>query len=740
MALVRVRLTTCFVCVSLGFALSGEGPLAQAPDALVALERSLAAAEQSLRADERQIAESHYRDALRYGWMIRGALDVGAGETHAAEAAFERASASAIENRDALRSLAIVRLQAGKSDAAVEILTQMASASPRDVQLKITLAQALVAMNKPGEAAQELAEAEAIAPAEPELVFALASGYLRIRKVEAAERLFAKVTAARPQPETYVLIGRTYRDFQYYDRARAALRRALKMNPRVRRAHYYLGTTALLEEGVVVLDEAIAEFRRELAIAPGDPLATLRLGVVLVEARQCEEALPLLAKSVREPSPPYDAWMYLGRCQLARSRAADAVTSFRKALATAEKAGQTIRRRSLHYQLATALRDSGASAEAAREFAEAERLSVEQAEIEREALTKFLADTPDAGDRGARSLPLGVSGFETLTPEQRVKMRSQVDIALARTYLNLGVIHAQAGRFARAAELLEVSASIDPGFPQVQYSLGVAYFNSEQYDKAAPALAKAREQQPQNAEANRLLALASINTEDYAKAVELLRKDPKLPTDPALQYAFGISLVRSGRADEAEKIFTRVLTQHPDVPELNVVIGQIHAAQGDFDQAVASLGRAIALKPDVPEAQATLGDIYMRQGRFGPAAEALRAELAAHPKNVSARNTLATVLELDGKSDEALKELRTVLAVKPNYAHARYLFGKILLARGEPQAALAHLEVAVKLAPDDANIHYQLGQAYQRLGRTEQAAQAFEAFKRLKDKVRGGQL
>ena len=43
-----------------------------------------------------------------------------------------------------------------------------------------------------------------------------------------------------------------------------------------------------------MLDEAIAEFRQELAITPGDPLATLRLGVVLVEARRHEEALPLL--------------------------------------------------------------------------------------------------------------------------------------------------------------------------------------------------------------------------------------------------------------------------------------------------------------------------------------------------------------------------------------------------------------------------------------------------------------
>lgn len=740
MALVRVRISAWIACACLGVALAADTPRAQAPDALIALERSLSLAEQSLRSDERQIAESHYRDALRYGWMIRGALHVGAGELREAEAAFERASASAVENREALLSLAIVTMQAGRPDEAVTILTRLTSSAPRDVQLRLTLAQALVALGKPGEAEQELQAAETIAPADAELAFALASGYLRVKNVDAAERLFARVAAARPQPETYVLIGRTYRDFQYYERSRAALNRALKMNPRVRRAHYYLGTAALLEEGVVVLDEAIAEFRRELAIAPGDPLATLRLGVVLVEARQCDEALPLLEKSVREPAPPYDAWMYLGRCQLARNRAAEAVTSFRKALAAAEQAGQNVRRRSLHYQLATALRDSGARTEADQEFAEAQRLSVEQAENEREALTRFLADTPEAGATGAGPLTLAVGGFENLAPAQRTKVRSQVDEALARTYLNLGVIHAQAGRFARAADFLAASASIDPAFPQVQYSLGVAYFNSEQYEKAATALAKALEQQPQNIEAGRMLALASINVEDYARAADLLRKDPALQTDPRLQYAFGISLLRGGRADEAEKIFTRVLAEHPDVPELNVLVGQIHAADGDFDQAVASLRRAVALDAKVPEANATLGDIYMRQGQFGPAAEALRAELSAHPKNVAARNTLATVLELDGQSDEAVKELRVVLAAKPNYAHARYLFGKILLARGEVQEALAQLEVAVKLSPNDANIYYQLGQAYQRLGRSEQASQAFEAFKRLKDKARGGQL
>ena len=47
--------------------------------------------------------------------MILGALQVGAGELEDARRAFERASASAVENSDALQSLATVKLQLGEA-------------------------------------------------------------------------------------------------------------------------------------------------------------------------------------------------------------------------------------------------------------------------------------------------------------------------------------------------------------------------------------------------------------------------------------------------------------------------------------------------------------------------------------------------------------------------------------------------------------------------------------------------
>ena len=49
---------------------------------------------------------------------------------------------------------------------------------------------------------------------------------------------------------------------------------------------------------------------------------------------------------------------------------------------------------------------------------------------------------------------------------------------------------------------------------------------------------------------------------------------------------------------------------------------------------------------------------------------------------------------------------------------------------------MTHLEAASRLSPEDAGVRYQLGQAYQKLGRTEEARQQFEVFRRLKDEKR----
>lgn len=669
--------------------------------------------------------------------MIAGGLHVAAGRLPEARDAFRQASRSAVEADEAFHSLALVHLQMGEAADAATILTRLAGRNPRNWHTRRLLAQAMMANGQAQEAVQTLEEAHAAAPDEAELAFLLATGYLRVKNIPSAERLFARVLAARPIPQTDVLIGRTYRDFGLYDRARAALQRALKKDPRTRRAHYYLGTVAVMEEGLLRLDEAMREFREELKLSPNDPVTNLRLGVALVEAKRPEEALPALQIATRDALSPADGFQYLGRCQMALDRPADAVRSLRRALELSQLPPvDHDRLGNIHYQLALALRQSGSTSEAAIHFAEAERASAQRADADRERLQRYLTDAPDPQTASTPvALPVE-SALSALTSIQRAEVERRVRTALARAYLNLGVMQAQAQKFARATEFFAQAADVDADFPQVQYSLGVAYFNAQQFEKAIAPLERALAADAANADTRRMLALASLNAGAYDKAADLLERDPQRTSDPSLQYAFGLALVRGDRASEAEAIFSRLLADHGDTAELQVLIGQAHAQQGDYEAAIQSLQRALRLKADVADANTALGTIYLQQGRLAEAASALKTALATHPNDLRARHTLATVMDLDGRQDEAKTLLRSLLKTKPDHADARYLLGKILSAEGAPLEAVEQLEAAIRLQSDQPEFHYQLAQTYRKLGRTELADEQFAIYQRLKDKRR----
>lgn len=714
--------------------------LVEGEDPLAGLHRALRQAEAALAEGEPQIAESRYREALLEGWLLLGGAAVLEGDLEGARTAFAHASNAAVETRRAEVSLALVELRLGESEAAVRRLTGVLAADPRRVEVRRLLAQALAAAGQPGAAVEELEEAREMAPDDPELAFTLATGRLRLGQVEAAEELFAEIARARPIPETWVLIGRTWRDFGDYGRSRSALMTALEMDPEVRRAHYYLGTLELLDEGRAHLAEAIAHFEAELRLAPNDALAGLYLGMALVESRRFQEAVPVLEAASRTEAPHPDALHFLGRCYRELGRPEAASEAFAKALDRAGKVPLADNQlSSLHYQLALTLRELGREDEAAFHFEEAKRYTSRLAETSRERLTRYLEGKIEEEETAPLAFPPPPPAvlLAGLPEEERRQLVQGVTEALARAWLNLGILQVQRGRFARGAEHFEQAALLAPDFPRLQYSLGVAYFNAGSYERAVGPLGRALEEHPGDGTVRRMLALAEIETEDYAGAAALLADDPGRGGDRSLQYAYALALVRSGRAAEAGPVFDRLLREQADWPELAVLVGQAQAQQGDFTAAVATLEQALELDPGVAEAHATLGNLYLRQGELGKAEEALRAELAAHPENLPSRYLLATVLDLDQRPEEAEPLLRSLLAARPAHSGGRYLLGKILLRRGEAAAAAEQLEAAAALAPEDANVHYQLGQAYQRLGRGEAAQRQFERFRRLKAGERG---
>jgi tetratricopeptide (TPR) repeat protein len=456
------------------------------------------------------------------------------------------------------------------------------------------------------------------------------------------------------------------------------------------------------------------------------------MGSTLFEAGRQAEALPSFEAAVREePRSPF--LYHLGRCQLALEKVGEAEASLRRALERAQEEGASeADLQKIHYQLGVTLKKRGAAQEAATHLAEARRLEAEPTDGSSGGAAmgpSVAAAAPDDPAAASSDLPW----------QQRPELSRRVKAGLARAYFNLGVLQAQnqnvtpdAERFARAAGFFVQAAGVDPDFPQVQVSLGVAYFNAGQFDKATGPLARALAASPQDAGLKRMLAMAWLNAQAYEKAADLLRDDSERDVNPSLQLAYGLALVHSGRAAEAEKFLSAIAPRRGDSAELQVLLGQARAELGQYDAAIESLTRALQVKADVRDAHGTLGLVFFRQGHLAEAEKALRTELEGNPADLASRKNLAAVLDSEKKPEEAISLLRGVLKSQPDFADARYLLGKILLAQGAASEAVEHLEAAARLTPDDANVHYQLGQAYEKLGRLSLARQHYDASRRLK--------
>jgi tetratricopeptide (TPR) repeat protein len=287
------------------------------------------------------------------------------------------------------------------------------------------------------------------------------------------------------------------------------------------------------QKGSAGVEAAVPHFQAELRLAPEDPAANLELGVALVEGQRPVEAVAPLAVAVRSGPPSARAFYYLGRAQVGAGQPSAAVASLKRALElSGDQGGNAQALRGIHIQLGQALRAIGPADEAAAHFAEAARLSGQQAGEERDQLARHLSDSAPA-PAAKRPLPvLESTPLAGLPASERQELRSRVKVALTRAYLNLGVMEAQGARFAAAADLLEKAAGLDPDFPQVQSSLGVwptstRGSSTRRRGRSRGAVAA----QPADLGLRRMLALAWLNTESFAKAAELLRDDPERETD-----------------------------------------------------------------------------------------------------------------------------------------------------------------------------------------------------------------
>jgi tetratricopeptide (TPR) repeat protein len=131
-----------------------------------------------------------------------------------------------------------------------------------------------------------------------------------------------------------------------------------------------------------------------------------------------------------------------------------------------------------------------------------------------------------------------------------------------------------------------------------------------------------------------------------ARRIELLQQAVRLdPTNPLLYYTLGAKLEKSGRYDEAMKLYRAALQNGIDKGH-----GRLHSRLGDLlvhagkkAEAIPEYEQSVRVNPADVATQANLATAYLESGRLEDAERVLKGIVVIDPSNAAAQNGLGVL-------------------------------------------------------------------------------------------------
>jgi tetratricopeptide (TPR) repeat protein len=148
---------------------------------------------------------------------------------------------------------------------------------------------------------------------------------------------------------------------------------------------------------------------------------------------------------------------------------------------------------------------------------------------------------------------------------------------------------------------------------------------------------------------------------------------------------------------ESEKYFRKAAEMAPADPYPLVFLGEQYARVADWEKAGAAYAQASDRAKDDPLPRKRLAEVYMLQGRLDPAKAAIDAVLKEVPKDATALVIAGRIAGRLERLDDARKYIEQALALDPDYGEAKVRLAE-LCAGPDPLRAL---EILSTVDPTD---------------------------------------
>ena len=199
---------------------------------------------------------------------------------------------------------------------------------------------------------------------------------------------------------------------------------------------------------------------------------------------------------------------------------------------------------------------------------------------------------------------------------------------------------------------------------------------------------------------------------------------------PAQSPSDAEAMQAAGDWTGAESIWRTLAAQHPDDDRLWTSLGVTLAHQRKFSEAIQAYLKALKLNPGAAETNLNLGLSYFKSGELEKAIPPLEKTAAQMPGSTQIETVLGMCLYGTGKYREAVPHLQLA---QPKDRESRntenreleFVIAQAYLWSGQYEKAKLAFQTMLERAPDSPQVQILLGEAYDGLGRTEEAIGAF---------------
>lgn len=331
------------------------------------------------------------------------------------------------------------------------------------------------------------------------------------------------------------------------------------------------------------------------------------------------------------------------------------------------------------------------------------------------------------------------------------------DLKDAQVYAMAGAAAAGIGDVARSSEYLAKASRLDPGNQKIRSAYGLESLASGNADSAATAFQTVVDSDPAATDMNGLLVLSLVGKKDFAKAIalaqSLIDKNPKSAiyynilggaylakqdvTDARAAFDKAASLrpewappalnlarldLTAKHPDDAKKRLTDVIAHDRKNLDVLFMLADIDASHGRGDEARQWLETAAKENPDSIAAQSRLVDFLLANGNAQQAATNARDLVSRRGENVQTLTLLGTAQAAAGQRDAAVATFGKLAGLQPNAAWIQVTIARLEARDGHVAAAQSALAKALALAPDSAEAQISAAELSIRLGRYDDAA------------------